>query len=142
MNFVNPKEIATVMNPPTCPSTLEELDMVVAQGLPKSALRAVVKRIHTHLDDQNRLIFKVVPQSTYKRRKEKLSAEASGRTERLARVYATTLYIWQDEGDAQGFLTQPHPLLNGRKPIEVAMTELWAKRVTQLLWQLAYDVAC
>jgi uncharacterized protein (DUF2384 family) len=73
MIFVNPKEIARVMNLPSCPSTLEELDMLVAQGLPKSALRAVVQRIHTHLNDQNRLIYKVIPQSTYKCRKEKLS---------------------------------------------------------------------
>jgi uncharacterized protein (DUF2384 family) len=33
-----------------------------------------------------------------------------------------------------------HPLLDGRTPLDVAMTELGARRVEELLWKLFYGV--
>ena len=60
--------------------------------------------------------------------------------ERLARVCATALYIWDDESLAREFLNTPHPLLDERSPLDVAMTEAGARRVEELLWQLFYGV--
>lgn len=141
MNFVNPEEIARVMNLPVAPRTLDELDVMVTHGLPKSALKAIADRLYSHADDRNRLLYSIIPEATYKRRRDKLSSDESGRAERLARVYATALYVWDDEEDAREFLMKPHTLLNGRKPIDVAMTELGAVQVIQLLWRLFYGVA-
>ena len=63
-----------------------------------------------------------------------------GKIERLARVCAAALYIWDDEPLAHEFLNTPHPLLNERSPLDVAMTEAGARRVEEVLWQLFYGV--
>jgi uncharacterized protein (DUF2384 family) len=34
-----------------------------------------------------------------------------------------------------------HPLLGGNKPLDVAMTELGARRVEELLWRLFYGMS-
>jgi putative toxin-antitoxin system antitoxin component (TIGR02293 family) len=141
MNFVSPAEIAKVLNLPAEPQTLDELDFLVAQGFPKESLRFSIDQIYTHTDDRNRLLYSIVPEATYKRRRERLSPEESGRAERLARVVATANYVWDDADDARAFLTTSHALLKGRKPIDVAMTELGAVQVIQLLWRLFYGVA-
>jgi putative toxin-antitoxin system antitoxin component (TIGR02293 family) len=48
--------------------------------------------------------------------------------------------VWDDEADAREFLNTPHPLLDERAPLDVAMTELGARRVEELLWQLFYGL--
>lgn len=130
-----------MMNLPTAPRSLDELDEMVTHGLPKSALKAIAERLYSHADDRNRLLYSIVPEATYKRRRDRLNPEESGRTERLARVYATAVYVWEDTENAREFLMRPHTLLKGRKPIDVAMTELGAVQVIQLLWRLFYGVA-
>lgn len=37
-------------------------------------------------------------------------------------------------GDAREFLSTPHPKLEGRTSLDVALTELGARRVEELLW--------
>lgn len=141
MNIVHPEEVAKVMNLTATPRTLEELDDMVTDGLPKSALKAIAERLYSHTEDRKNLLYSIVPEATYKRRKDRLSPEESGRTERLARVYATALYVWDDAEDAKDFLMKPHPLLNNRTPIVVAKSELGAVQVIQLLWRLFYGSA-
>ena len=87
------------------------------------------------------MLYRIVPEATYKRRRDKLNAEESARTERLARIYATAQYVWSSEDEARGFLHTPHPLLQGRTPLDVSMTELGARRVEELLWRLYYGIA-
>lgn len=86
------------------------------------------------------LLFRIVPEATFKRRRDRLSPDESEKTERLARVFATALYVWDDEVDARDFLNTPHPLLEGRRPLDVAMTELGARRVEELLAKLFYGL--
>ena len=66
--------------------------------------------------------------------------DESEKIARLARVCATALHIWDDEALAREFLNTPHPLLDQRSPLDVAMTEAGARRVEELLWQLFYGV--
>ncbi len=82
-----------------------------------------------------------MPQATFKRRRDALSVDESERAERLARVFASAAYVWDNEDDARAFLNAAHPLLQGRAPLDVAMTELGARRVEALLWQLYYGLA-
>jgi Antitoxin Xre/MbcA/ParS C-terminal toxin-binding domain len=42
-------------------------------------------------------------------------------------VFATAQYVWDSEDDAREFLNSPHPLLDGRTPLDVSMTELGAR---------------
>ena len=63
------------------------------------------------------------------------------RVERLARVIATAEQVWGDVDDARSFLSTGHAMLGGKRPIEVALTELGARRVESLLWSLFHGVA-
>jgi putative toxin-antitoxin system antitoxin component (TIGR02293 family) len=123
------------------PHSFAELDALVSQGLPKAALKAGVEHVCKSSEDRKHLLYQIVPEATYKRRRSHLSAEESGRVERLARVFATAQYVWDSEDDAQAFLATPHSMLQGRTPLDISMTELGARRVEELLWKLYYGIA-
>lgn len=141
MVFVPPEKIAAVMALTPLPHSFAELDALVAQGLPKGALRSSVERVCKRAEDRKRLLHRIIPEATYKRRRDRLTAEESERAERLARVYATAQYVWNSDDDARAFLQTPHPMLNGRTPLDVSLTELGARRVEELLWKLYYGIA-
>lgn len=113
--------------------SLAALNDAVAEGLPKAALRQTAGRIFTGKVDQKQLMNRIVPEATFKRRRDRLSAAESERTERIARVVANAEYVWGDRDDARRFLTTSHPALRGRTPIDAAMTELGARQVEEIL---------
>lgn len=141
MVLVTPEKIALVMALFPVPHSFAELDDRVAHGLPKDALKASVDRVLLTGEDRKRLLYRIVPEATYKRRRGTLTADESGRAERLARIFATAEYVWNSEDDARAFLSAPHPMLQGRTPLDVSMTELGARRVEELLWKLYYGLA-
>lgn len=141
MVLVTPEKIAAVMALLPLPHSFAELDDRIAHGLPKDALKASVNRVLLAGEDRKKLLYRIVPEATYKRRRATLTADESGRAERLARVFATADYVWNSEDDARAFLSAPHPMLQGRTPLDVSMTELGARRVEELLWKLYYGIA-
>jgi putative toxin-antitoxin system antitoxin component (TIGR02293 family) len=141
MVLVTPERIASVMALIPSPHSFAELDDLVAQGLPKGALKASVDRVCLSGEDRKKLLYRIISEATYKRRRSNLSSDESERVERLARTFATTEFVWNDEGDARLFLNTPHPMLKGRTPLDVSMTELGARRVEELLWKLFYGIA-
>lgn len=141
MVLVTPEKIAAVMALAPVPHSFAELDERVAHGLPKSALKASVDHIFLSSEDRKQLLYRIVPEATYKRRRERLTPAESGRAERLARVYATAQYIWNSDADARAFLHTPHPMMQGRSPLDVSLTELGARRVEELLCKLYYGIA-
>lgn len=118
--------------------SIRELSQAVAAGLPKQALRHTAERIAAPGQVQ-RLVYRVVPEATYKRR-TRLSAEESERTERLARVAAMAEEIWRNAQDARQWLYTPHPELEGITPLETAFSELGARRVEELLARIEYGL--
>ena len=141
MMFVSPEKIASVMALVPVPHSFAELDEMIAKGLPKGVLKASIGHIYKNTADRKQLLHRIIPEATYKRRREYLSAEESARAERLARIFATAEYVWNSEHDAQTFLTTPHSMQQGRSPLDVSMTELGARRVEELLWRLFYGIA-
>ena len=141
MLLVTPEKIATVMALASMPHSFAELDAMIARGLPKAAIKASINHVYLSAEDRRQLLYRIIPEATYKRRKESLTAEESGRTERLARVFATAAHVWNSDDDARSFLTTPHAMLQGRSPLDVSMTELGARRVEELLWRLYYGIA-
>jgi putative toxin-antitoxin system antitoxin component (TIGR02293 family) len=141
MLLVTPEKIASIMSIIPVPHTFAELDKLVSLGLPKHALKAIVDSVGMNSEERKQLLYRIIPEATYKRRRDKLSAEESERTERLARVYATAQYVWDTDDDARKFLYTPHPLLQDQAPLDVSLTELGARRVEELLWQLYYGIA-
>lgn len=141
MVLVTPEKIAAIMALAPVPHSFAELDELVAHGLPKEALKSSVERVCTSADERKHLLYRIIPEATFKRRRDRLTAEESERAERLARVYATALFVWNTDDDAKAFLHAPHPMLRGRPPLEVSLTELGARRVEELLWKLFYGIA-
>ena len=84
---------------------------------------------------------RVIPSATFHRRCDDLKPQESERVERLARVIATAEHVWGSVDDARVFLSTDHAMLSGKRPIEVALTELGARRVENLLWSLFHGVA-
>jgi putative toxin-antitoxin system antitoxin component (TIGR02293 family) len=120
--------------------SLADLSRAVERGLPKSALRNTATHVFQSPAEQRRLMFRLVPEATYKRRRDRLSPQESERTERLARVVATAEYVWDDREAARAFLVSPHPALGGKSPLEAAMTELGARQVEDVLAKLFHGL--
>ena len=138
--LVNPQLIADVMGLPQRIRSLGELADVVRSGLPKSALRTSASRLFPTAAAQSELVHSIIPEATLKRRRDLLKPDESERTERLARVIATARYVWDDDEDARRFLTTPHSELAGQRPVDVALTELGARQIEELLWKLYYGL--
>jgi len=121
-------------------ASIEDLEEMVTEGLPKVALRTAVRRVFLAAREANRYLYRIVPEATYKRRAGRLRASESERTERLARVIAAAESAWDDQEDAREWLTKPHPELGERTPMECALTELGARQVESLIDRLQYGL--
>jgi putative toxin-antitoxin system antitoxin component (TIGR02293 family) len=121
--------------------SMGELDRVVQRGLPKASL----ERLYRYLELASRSMAwsefqqMIVPRATWKRREKLLSTLESAKIERLARVVA--IETWDgNQADAREWLWTPHPELDNRPPVLVAMTELGARRVEQVLAGITYGL--
>ena len=141
---VTPNEVGKIMGGPRVlgrPITsLLELSDAVEQGLPKATLLNVARRVFSEATDQRALMYRVIPEATYKRRRDRLSPAESERTERLARVVAMAEDVWQDRGQTTRFLTTPHPEIGGRTPLDAAMTELGARQAEEIMARILYGL--
>jgi len=117
--------------------TIADLSKAVERGLPKQALRRTAERVCVGRGAARRLITKVIPEATFKRR-VRLSPHESERTERLARIIAAAEYTWEDRDQARQWLNSAHAELEGKTPLDCAMTELGARRVETLLDRIVY----
>jgi putative toxin-antitoxin system antitoxin component (TIGR02293 family) len=121
-------------------NSLLELSDAVERGLPKSTLRNVARRIFSDTADQRAMMHRIVPEATYKRRRERLSPAESERTERLARVVAMAEDVWQDRDQARRFLTTPHAEIGGKTPLDAALTELGARQAEEVMARILYGL--
>jgi len=121
-------------------TSLLELNDAVERGLPKSTLRNVARRVFADSSDQTAMMRRIVPEATYKRRRERLSPAESERTERLARVVAMAEEVWQDREQARRFLTTPHPEIGGKTPLDAALTELGARQAEEVMARIIHGL--
>jgi putative toxin-antitoxin system antitoxin component (TIGR02293 family) len=121
-------------------SSLLELEGAVERGLPKETLRHVARRLFPDAAEQRALMYRIVPEATYKRRRERLSPAESEKTERLARIVAMAEEVWQDVDEVRRFLTTPHAEMGGRTPLDTAMTELGARQVEEVMARITYGL--
>lgn len=119
--------------------SLADLQQVVAEGLPVKALDQVARYVGGDARTAASIKDRLVPRATRARR-TRLKLAESERVERLARIMAMAEEVWEDREDAQAFLSEPHPLLDGRTPLELGETELGARRVERLLMHLEYSL--
>ena len=120
-----------------------ELDRLIQRGLPKASLERLYRHLElaSHSMGWSEFRQMVVPLATWKRRERRLSAIESATTERLARVTAMAIQTWDgNQEDAREWLWTPHRELDQQPPVLVAMTELGARRVEQVLASIAYGL--
>lgn len=121
-------------------STIADMERVVGKGLPYASLVHVLRRYPER--QQRHIADIVVPRSTLQRREEegRLKPAESERLERIVRLTALAEQVWESPEEALEFLTSPHPMLEGHAPLDLAATDLGARRVEALLWKLEYSL--
>ena len=118
------------------------IEKAVENGLPRLVLRHVAEQIAgTDKAKISSLEWGIVPRTTLERRAEQLSPPESERTERVARLFVHARRVLGSDAEAREFLTTPHPLLDGRTPIDAARTDLGTRRTEQILNALEYGLA-
>jgi len=117
------------------------IERAVGTGLPRESLRRVALRIGGDAERASAIEHAVVPKTTLARRGTgRLTREESERTERLARLFIHAVAALGSEDDARAFLRRPHPELDGRTPLDAAVTELGGRRVEDILHALEYGL--
>lgn len=112
----------------------------IKSGLPLSALERLAGKV---APDDPRFVYRIVPRATLTRRKSqarpRLTVDEGNRVAALAKVWDFAMEIYRDEDKAREFLHRPHLLLDGQKPIDVAVdTGVGADLVINLLGGAAY----
>jgi putative toxin-antitoxin system antitoxin component (TIGR02293 family) len=115
------------------------MEQAIAEGLPCDSLRRVARAILPDPAEANRLVHAVVPKSSLSRRGTLTPAQGE-QTERLARLFAYAQRVFGDVRDAREFMQRPHPELQGRRPVDAALTELGGRAVERILDALAYGL--
>jgi putative toxin-antitoxin system antitoxin component (TIGR02293 family) len=138
--MIAPESIAEILGLGASVRTVSELESAVSAGLPKRALERLSTRLYDDRRTASAYKFQVVPHATWKRRGKRLSVDESEKTERLARVLAAAEHVWDDRALAREWMSKPHRELNDQKPLEVARTELGARRVEDLLDKLFFGL--
>lgn len=115
-------------------TNMRELDEIVSAGLPKSALETLIDTLRAGQDNNNaiRLRNRIVPRATYKR-VDRFNLQVSETIERMARLYAMTVAVFEEPATAVRFLAGAHPELGDRAPFEVALTEIGGREVEEVI---------
>jgi putative toxin-antitoxin system antitoxin component (TIGR02293 family) len=133
-------KIAEIMSLDPQPQSLAELDVAVSQGLPSASLIKVASLIYENKNECYQFAKRISPKMSLIDQTARLSIRESEITERVARVFAFAKWVWDYETNVRSFLTNAHPMLNGCRPIDVAMTEIGARRVERVLSSLCYGL--
>ena len=127
------------------PETLSDLDLV--ERVEKGLSLASVERVADHLDPVDKTLkYKIIPRSSYARLKagnKRLSRDQSEKVFAMAKVVTEALRLWKgDDAAAKRFLVRPHPLLNGRTPLDIAQqSTAGAELVVDLIGRARAGVA-
>jgi putative toxin-antitoxin system antitoxin component (TIGR02293 family) len=108
------------------------LESAIAKGLPRDSLLDVAHAIWIDPVEANKLVHAVVPKSSLSRRGTLTPAQGE-QTERLGRLFRYACRVFGDDDDARAFLQRPHPELQGRRPVDAALTELGGRMVESVL---------
>ena len=130
---VEPGKIARVLG---LRRRVASLEQQVEAWLPEVWLGAVARHVYGDSTDATALMQRAVPAATFHRWGDGLKRQDGERVERLAQVIATAEYVWNSADVARIFVASAHTMLGGKRPIRVALTELGARWVENLLWSL------
>lgn len=115
--------------------SMRELDVIVRDGMPKTALDTLLDTLTAAFNGADMSVTlrnKIVPRATYQR-VDRFNLQVSETTERLARLYALALSVFEDPGAATRFLMSSHPELENRSPFDAALTEIGGREVEEII---------
>lgn len=125
--------------------TLSPIHLIgmIEAGLPISALDRLSESI---APADTKFKYRIVSRATLARRRkpgqERLLGDEGDRVVRLAGIWALAQEVWGGDDRARAFLFRPHPLLEGRSPVDVVLSsELGAQLVNDILGRLKYGTA-
>lgn len=122
-------------------ATLVDIGERVSAGLSLASLEHAQSVI---APGDNEFRRRIVSPSSLKRRKtsNRLSAAESQRLSRTARIWTAALDVYSNEDQVRRFIAKPHPLLNNRAPIDVAIeTDEGCRAVENVLLGLKHGTA-
>jgi putative toxin-antitoxin system antitoxin component (TIGR02293 family) len=129
------------------PMSLLGLAAEVDKGLPLSALERIARQV---APDDSAFAFRLVPRATLARRKamsgasdrSRLSPDEGARVARLAEAWALAREVWGSDEEARAFLFRPHPMLDGRRPVDVVLANEFGRPLVEgILGGLQYGSA-
>ncbi len=117
------------------------LPSLIESGLPVAALDHLADSV---APGDAYFKFCLIPKATLERRRKsttkRLTSEEGNRLARLAKVFSFALDIYEAPERAREFLGRPHPMLDGKAPLGVALaTSPGADLVINLLGRAAYS---
>ncbi|WP_343081005.1 antitoxin Xre/MbcA/ParS toxin-binding domain-containing protein [Ostreiculturibacter nitratireducens] len=118
-----------------------ELMRLIKEGLPRSALLSIAATIGA---SPAAIVAGREPGAARARRKSQatLTPAEGAVVARLAAVWPVALEIWGDGNEARAFLNRPHPLLEGRCPLDVILQgEIGRALVGEILERLRHGSA-
>ena len=122
----------------------DEFDLAdeVSKGLPVDAINRVCAKL---APDDTTFRYRIVPKATLARRQRAprrlLSRDESDRIARVARIWELAMDVWKSEDAARRFLAEPHMLLRGRVPRDLAVeSEFGARELEELLGRIKYGI--
>ena len=119
-------------------ATVGDLYAAVQRGLPRAVVRELAKAAAHGKEDRRRVVGLVASEATLKRSLV-LSPAASERAERIARVVALAHDAFDTPAKAQEWLHRPNLVL-GAAPIQLAVSDLGARQVEQVLANIEYGL--
>jgi putative toxin-antitoxin system antitoxin component (TIGR02293 family) len=119
-----------------------DLDKLIREGLPykvgnhvRGLLNLPISIFASVIDVSERTLARV-----RKSPNQRLSAVASDRLYRLARIFSLACEVLEDEEKAKEWIRRPQVGLGGETPLDLLHTEAGAKEVEDLLWRIEYGV--
>ncbi len=103
-------------------------------GIPKRTVTTILREIAAVRSlPVGSVCAEIIPASSWKRSKDRLTASASQTAARLAYVFELAEKVWGNRTHAAEWLSMPHPELNGASPFSLIRTESGGRTVESLL---------
>lgn len=119
-------------------SPMKFVDMI-DKGLPLRSLDRLCARV---APADASFKYRIVPKATLARYSVRLNSSQSTLVARLADIWALAVGVWGADEEARDFLFRPHLLLEGRRPIDVAIeNEFGGQLVREILGRLQHGTA-
>lgn len=119
----------------------DDLRAVTREGLPVATLVELSEELAVERKTLARVVG--ISDRTLSRRlakRERLTAEESDRTVRLARIYARTLETFGAAQKASSWLQHPNRALGGQRPLDLLDTDSGVREVETILGRIDYGL--